>query len=195
MNSYKRQHEQALIANAKVLTTRRLAQVERNVLRRLFVKSENPVRTFKKAAMISSNSVLIFSKYSLNHRVDANADFVELFDLAAAFGLQELEDTCITVISHTICCYDCLELYSLADFHCSEELKSLSFSAIQEQFPGLGDEYINASYAVNMLSSHQKVETLMPVKEEKKKQNDKHFLVDEELERLLSKKFIEELFE
>lgn len=118
------------------------------------MKSQNPVKTAKHPAKITSQSVLTFSKWLLNGRMDANANFVELFDLASAFGFENLKSTCILVISHTMRNYDPFEVFYVANFHGSEELKAASFSAIQKQNLSFGNGFKIVQRAVSFPTSY-----------------------------------------
>lgn len=124
-------------------------------------------------------------------KISDKEDFLETFDLAAAFCIQDLKDISIRMIRHNIGRYDPLELFNLGHFHACEELKKMSFAIIQKQFPDLRDEYIKAPNAINMLltSIHQ-IDNFMPTEDEWKAQftKDKLKSVTTKLKKLVIQK-------
>lgn len=163
---------------------------KKSAQKRLFHKTENAILTSKKVEDFTEESLSSFARYFDGGSIDFKADYLEIFDLAAAFKVEELKDECIDLIIASIYKYDPLDVYNLGNFHSCEKLKRKAFAVIQQEFPELRDEYINAPNSVNfLLTSIQQIDNFMPKEKDLKAQltNDKLKDVTTKLQKLLAK--------
>lgn len=134
-------------------------EAEKQIVFGLFAK-DSDIKTCKQPKCISQHSIQSFATYFHKREIDESADFAEMFDLAAAFKVPVLKNTCIKKIKENIYQYGALDIYNLGHFHACMELKEAAFALIQETFPDLENAYIKCPNAINMLltSIHEIVE-------------------------------------
>lgn len=125
-------------------------EVEKHIVCSLFLKNSK-IKTCKLPKCFSQDSLQSFAKYFDNKTIEESADYAEIFDLAAAFNVPVLKQTCIKIIKDNIYRYRALDIYNLGHFHACKELTETAFAVIQETFPDLENSYISAPNAINML--------------------------------------------
>lgn len=166
-----------------------LIEERRKASAKAIFRNEAPAYTLKEPHQITESSLFHFAKFFIEKKISDKADFVEIFDLAAAFKLQELKETCLKVLHNNSGRYDTLELFNLGHFHYCEELKKMAFEDIQRMFPDLRDEYIKAPNTINLLmSSAKEIDSFMPEELKKKLAKQKLKCIARKVKELISKK-------
>ena len=102
------------------------------------------VKVFEKIKNMSDGAFEDFLRYFYFGTMRSEDNAMELFGLAAEFGVASLKFECEEIILRNLNEVNMLEVFNLAHLHGSEVLKKAAFAFIKKTFPEITDSVINA---------------------------------------------------
>lgn len=117
--------------------------------------------SFKNIEKFSEKAFESFLDYFYNCSIDDTV-MLELFELASEFDVQKLKEKCVDKILESLNESNAPEVFKLAHYHKSDELRRPAFKIIQKMLPGLMDNFeYNLEKVNNVVALKREIDKIM----------------------------------